>query len=493
MKLLKYIIAGAIALSTFSCTEDVFDVSSNSTIPNEEVYKSYDMVEASLLGAYATLSAYSFGGLYDPIISDLMSEDIKLVEGSANYNRFVYTYQMDLLPSYSDVEYPWQVGYATVYGVNNIIVNASKIEDAEERAIDLLVAESKAMRAYCLLQMAHMYCDAYSQDVNGQGLMLPLTPAGLQDGDLSRSTMEETYARIESDLLAAEDSYLVDSIESIDRARLNVRAVQALLARTYLDMERWEEARDYAEKSLEGIELVSTYSKVDEALYGYGFSVMNLETIFGFAYTEETNNIYMTIPSFYYPIYGYSSIRASDAFYAQFEQSDERYNYFVTQDPDEVDDENIIDAENVMIIKFGHNGSVGNAQAIQIRGSEMYLIIAESEAHLGNTDESRIALQKIQANAYNSTNYAKSENSGDDLIDEILLERRKELFGEGFRLSDIKRNQQTVVRDPMDHWAAFTYTPGDENYYKFVLPIPQSEFDSNIEISSLDQNPGYWE
>ena len=50
------------------------------------------------------------------------------------------------------------------------------------------------------------------------------------------------------------------------------------------------------------------------------------------------------------------------------------------------------------------------------------------------------------------------------LIDTILVERRKELWGEGFSLSDIIRTQQPVVRKP--------YTDGAGNPIKVTVTTP---------------------
>ena len=46
------------------------------------------------------------------------------------------------------------------------------------------------------------------------------------------------------------------------------------------------------------------------------------------------------------------------------------------------------------------------------------------------------------ANVYNGS---LAQNA---VVDAVLIERRKELFGEGFSLSDIIRTQGTVVRKP---------------------------------------------
>ncbi|HIY75450.1 MAG TPA: RagB/SusD family nutrient uptake outer membrane protein, partial [Candidatus Sphingobacterium stercorigallinarum] len=80
---------------------------------------------------------------------------------------------------------------------------------------------------------------------------------------------------------------------------------------------------------------------------------------------------------------------------------------------------------------------------VYMRSAEMYLIEAESYARNGENEKAIAVLNELR-----SARNAKLFNAagGERLLDEILLERRKELWGEGFSLSDILRTQQSVER-----------------------------------------------
>jgi hypothetical protein len=70
------------------------------------------------------------------------------------------------------------------------------------------------------------------------------------------------------------------------------------------------------------------------------------------------------------------------------------------------------------------------------------------------------------------------------LVQEILIERRKELFGEGHRYYDILRTKQTLNRSAsVSHWSKLVIASGDK---RFALPIPQAEIDANPNVI---QNP----
>ena len=88
------------------------------------------------------------------------------------------------------------------------------------------------------------------------------------------------------------------------------------------------------------------------------------------------------------------------------------------------------------------------ADILLMRTSEMYLIKMEAAAHLsGKESEAQTMLQEFRQHRMKSGYTAAPVTAtGDDLLAEIWLERRKELWGEGFSLTDIIRTQQSVSR-----------------------------------------------
>ena len=321
-----------------------------------------------------------------------------------------------------------------------------------------------------MLKLVEVFAPAYAEDPEAPGILMVTSPMEYDAPDVGRTPVKDIYAQIVSDLLYAEDILGTDN----EPGFFGKRAAQALLARAYLDMQDWENARDKAKLAYEGMELMS----VNDMLGGFYRS--NSETIFSLAYTPEDNNIYLSIPSFYWPVNGYSSIRANDKFVELYADNDFR-SYLFTKVPS-------IDPDNYLILKFQHNQSVGNAERISIRASEMYLIEAECEAELGNDKNAQDALFAIQKRSIPGV--GRPTETGEELINKILLERRKELFGEGFRWNDIKRRNLPLVREG-DHWVKLDIQPGSDDYYRLTFPIPQRELDANKALTESDQNKGY--
>jgi len=129
------------------------------------------------------------------------------------------------------------------------------------------------------------------------------------------------------------------------------------------------------------------------------------------------------------------------------------------------------------------------------RISEMYLIAAEAEANIAGQEtkgsDMLNALRTVRIKGWSKTDY-----TGTALKSEIRNERVRELFGEGFRLNDLKRWHMGFTRSagqnpdmlmPGDKYVSLTM-PADSPL--FVWPIPTSEISANPQMAD-EQNPGY--
>jgi hypothetical protein len=123
-----------------------------------------------------------------------------------------------------------------------------------------------------------------------------------------------------------------------------------------------------------------------------------------------------------------------------------------------------------------------------IRLSEVYLIAAEAAFHTGNDDKALLYLNAVATER--DPAFAGYTSAGNALLQDILLERRKELAFEGHRYWDLARYNMNVVRiDLADNYTGVPITIAANNFRR-VLPIPQAELDANPNIRG-QQNPGY--
>ena len=137
-----------------------------------------------------------------------------------------------------------------------------------------------------------------------------------------------------------------------------------------------------------------------------------------------------------------------------------------------------------------------------MRVEEMYLIAAEAECRLGEEPaaiEDLMALMSKRDAGYTCTKTGTALGATTDewtgsLLEEILIQRRIELWGEAGRVYDIRRLKQGFKRTADMGWPSSALLSGrptdDPENYMWVLTIPQSEFDGNENMTlENDQNP----
>src|SRR5690606_17295813 len=85
---------------------------------------------------------------------------------------------------------------------------------------------------------------------------------------------------------------------------------------------------------------------------------------------------------------------------------------------------------------------------IYMRVDELYLLNAEANAHLGQEAKAIASLKALLAQRFkNAADYAYINTlSGKQLLEEIYLQTRIELWGEGKSYLAMKRNKATVTR-----------------------------------------------
>ncbi len=121
-----------------------------------------------------------------------------------------------------------------------------------------------------------------------------------------------------------------------------------------------------------------------------------------------------------------------------------------------------------------------------MRVAEMYLIEAEALYKLGKEADSKTVLSTLVK--ARDTSFTTFTTTGDAYYQQILLNRRLELWGEGFRFYDLKRLNQKLDRTGANHNTTvlqnvYTIEASD---LRWQWVIPQAEINSN---PLLKQNP----
>jgi hypothetical protein len=489
---LKIYLPLLLIVATIGCKKDYLETKPSNAVPEEVIFATTDAVASAMDGVYKALYPYAangttghdnFGQKAVDLASDLMGNDMVVHQQGYNWFNRDYQYTEWQLPDATNrrPDIVWYYYYDIIKQVNKILVN---LETATGPAADKesLKGQGLGLRAWAYYNLINLFQQTYKGNETKPGVPLYAGPA--LDG-APRGTVQDVYTQIITDLTEAET--LLTGKVMPTKAMMSVHTVQGLRARTALVMEDWATAATYANKARQG------YSLMSAAQYQAGFSdITNPEWIWGSDISADQATIYA---SFYSHIdvatQGYAALggqkKITKALYDQIPAGDVRKTVFRTPG---TGTSSLPDYNQT---KF-HVPTPGSwaADYIYMRAGEMYLIEAEALARQGQEAPARNVLE-TEVKARNAA-YSAASFSGAALLNEILLQRRIELWGEGFSLIDIKRLKTGLNRPtgPGNHGApnydpaVYTLPDGDP---KFIMKLPKRELDNNANMTAADQNP----
>ncbi|MDR2563084.1 MAG: RagB/SusD family nutrient uptake outer membrane protein [Prevotellaceae bacterium] len=499
MKTNVYIIAFLTAFLFSECSYDSLFQDPATSLTDETILETKETANTVLMGAYAWTGDYRYLTIGE-ISLDVMGNDIKMTDGAhgfSTYNWLMFAYNYVQYPRIVDgwwsayATYLWTYAYKAIDQCNLIITNADKLPAGCED----IVAQAYGIRGYNYLNLYHLFCASYTHaGPNGQGLFLRLTPGSAEGNDVVRSPLGVSMQRIIDDF-----TYAYEHCTQTSNYFINSQNAALLLARTYLDMGDYDNAQHYAEIACTVFDGSNLMSK-DE--YQSGFNTANSEWLWGFNFVSETSNIYASIPSFYHAatfkdessvfgtsgygsqttydyveansvdwMKGYSTVRVTWSFANMFGANDCRalFPFYIA------------DNDGLFTSKYSSKGSLGIADYPMCRMAEAYLIEAECLARSGDPDALTV-LNALQIKREGTVSTSIS-------VDEVWNERRRELYGEGFALPDIKRLQKPLTRVGAEHWSEVKNLPA--NSPRMMFPIPDDELNYNKNATAADQNE-YW-
>jgi len=408
-------------------------------------------------------------------------------------NWYYFDYQNDNRePTYRRVRFTWYYFYELINQVNVLIDGTQKSTTISTDDKNALIAEARTLRAFFYFELAREFQFTYLKNPNAPGVPVYTMPATDTTVGHPRGTLQQTYDQINSDIAFAVQ-HLGTSRSQKDQVILNV--AWGIAARVYLEQGRWADAEAAAVKAIDGFAL-------DPSGYHNNYNgLTSPEVIWGLPQTTSNGgqSLYYGTPSSFFDQLGagYDAFWMSIDLVSQFSPTDVRFTFFQTGgDPTAPD--------YVATNKFGKpsgtayqllNGDEVELNTIDfnesmnlMRVGEMYLIQAEALARQNKETEAQDVLFELQKNR-DAALTASAGNTGQALIDEILLERRKELYGEmGVDWLDAKRLQLPIDRTNSNHAPALAYViPANDP--RFNLKIPQAEIQANKNMSAADQNP----
>ncbi len=437
-----------------------------------------------------------------------------------NGNRGMLFSSASLTPGDGDVTSIFQNMY---YAINNCnffipgaeaIVEKGELLDQDLEVIKYNIGEAKFARAYYYWYLLDHYCPTYTSSNAstpdlGMPIVLTYDPTADRSKYPGRSTLQSLVDQIKKDLSESytaikyyEDNVSMENVVPC-ATHVNSYAVQALEARLALITGDYATALGKAESVIasqkfplcEGDDYAAVWTD-DEGTelifvpFGNKTEVSSVPATGSAWLTNDDENTSDFIPV--------------PEVFTSYTSGDIRRSCFLTVYDFEFEGTT---ATGLAFCKFPGNSifNQGNENPLKnkpkpFRTSELYLIAAEAAAATNQPTVANDYLRELRAAripGYNGSDY-----TGDALVSQIRNERAKELIGEGFRMSDLRRwgvgftrtcNYTTIGLPAtlnsfiQPNSLNITYTP---DYYMYVWPIPQAEMDVNPQLTG-HQNKDY--
>ena len=420
----------------------------------------------------------------------------------------------NLLAGDGDVLSLWSTCYGRIASVNYFLSKAEPLlentEDADDRLdIERYIGEAHFTRAFYYIALFDRFCQVYSSDKGetpalGVPITLEYNPTADRSKYPGRSTMNESVKLINDELKLALTA--MQTYEASDKKHVAPMSpyicsytVMALQARFALMIGDYPTAISKAESVINS--KVYTLANTDNYIDMW-VDDESSEIIFRpFASSSEQPNLNATGTA-WISIYDDRAdyIPGFEAL-AMYEDGDVRFDAFfnirgLTVDGAEYPCYNFNKFPGNPALKTSTANNLMNMPK-PFRLSEQYLILAEAAAMNNQPDKANAALNTLRANRI--IDWEDANYSGQVLIQQVRDERTKELIGEGFRITDLRRWKQGFKRsyDYPAAWGldAILVTAGLSVQYsaddhRYTWPIPSDEIQVNPQLKG-QQNPGY--
>uniref|UniRef100_UPI003217AA23 RagB/SusD family nutrient uptake outer membrane protein n=1 Tax=uncultured Draconibacterium sp. TaxID=1573823 RepID=UPI003217AA23 len=491
------IILFTILLALLTGCDDILDKTPYTSVPDFEMFSDIEGAQGALNGIYNSMTSYDYYGRLIYAYEGCKGPDF-FVEDTGNRFQLENGYrETSVSGGYASAA--WDQIYSTIFLCNNLLANVTLIEGNQDEAMRIK-GETLAIRglAYFDLLRLFAYPPIYScpggaqyNDKYKMGVPLILSQEeainALTEPPV-RTDAETCYDQVVTDFKDAATNLANSSAAD---GRVSLQAVNALLARVYLYLGNWSGVITAAEAATSGGSMLD----YDDYKTNY-FKAYNSENIWELDYSLADNlgsnslNHLTRNPTIDIPGDPNDGKIADDAIgYAGYGA-----NVYIREVlraiPEDVRTYLICDNElgpETGIRKYIGDGGHSIHNITIVRLPEVYLTLAEAYAEQGS--DLTKAADYLNMVYEKRTNITYTGTTKEQIIQDVLLERRKELVLEGHTYWDHFRRAIPFDREAEGNVGS-EVAHIDFTLPQVVYPIPQNEMESNPNIRG-QQNPGY--
>lgn len=475
-----------------SCKQEFLETKPTDATSTADAFGTTKNAWAAVNGMHRFMWAQTFGqqsqgGYAGQMLKiDIYGDDVVFPNVSNGWLRNEYQWLSQANPTHYANLFHYGYFYSLIGNANMIVENIDKAV-GEQKDRDAIKAEALTYRAFAYFNLVQTFGKRYvaGQPNTNLGVPLVLTPSTTP---IPRNTVAEVYAQIDKDLDEAIALFASSGFTRNAKSHFDGKVAQGIKARVALTKQDWATAATAAKAARTG------YALMNQADYVKGFNNYdNNEWMWGSRMIQAETNYFYSF--FAYMAYNFNAgvIRTTpkvifSKLYDEISDTDIRKTLF---DPTGKAFEKPTSAHQLfpyMHKKFRTNDVASSVGDIPyMRAAEMYLIEAEALAAQGKDAEAAEVLHSMVVTRDPAA--VKSTKTGAELMNEIRIQRRIELWGEGFRYFDIKRTGAGLNRTGGNHNA--TYASGameigpDDNRWQMAIPDAEIRRTNGIVV----QNP----
>lgn len=517
MKINKYILGLGLLLSLSSCS-DLLETNPTDRVSGSVLFSDAKNAEVAINGIYRAtyVSGWTAGNTHQNfgiksslLCADLMADD--MLQDQQGNGWFYFDYRFNSRARLDKNWRPyaeWNFHYTLISNANYIIAEEGKIPGDQVLANNV-VAQAYAVRAYAYFMLAQQFARTYAGNLNAPCVPIYTDPTTAASVGKPRASVKEVYDLIRDDLGMSISLFTASPMAQKDKSNIDLYVAQGLLARVSLVTNEWQKASDAAAAAM----AKPSVAVMNKTQLTAGFNDVTAQSVmWGTKIISDQATIFASFFSHMDASdagkYGASSRKCvSSWLYDQISANDYRKAWFNGKLASNAE-VGVNMSYNQFKFRF-KNISTSEGDYTYMRYEEMLLIKAEADARLGASSAAVATLKTLMgaripaADMANYNMYVDGLSTAADhtygttgvnvtVLDEVILQRRIELWGETGRLFDIIRLKKGFARDfantnHSDLIPAIIKT-ADSKDYNFM--IPQSEFDGNPNMdANLDQNP----
>ena len=480
-KILTFSILSAVAFNFTACKDDFLKTEPTAVVSNApaDVRLNGLYLMTYQTGTGGTSGHTDFGQKNVDICTDMLCGDMALL--ATNYRQYqdIANLKATQQPSNNYNYIPWRYYYRMIYETNKSIAELASPKNNSEK---YTLAQFRALRGYAYFYLMQIFTTKYEPDSKTNSIPLYTTADIVSKPRVKQS---EVYAQIVSDL-----EFAVANLEGFTRSKkgmIDKYVAKGLLAYTYAAMGNNQKVAELAQDIINnsGYPLTTLEQTVYDAQTKKGGGFNDIETkswMWGVDLITENS---FDLISWWgmIDIYSYSYAMAGDGkamdnkLYAKIRENDIRKKQF---------NKDLLPANKF----FAPDRVIGGQRKIStdyvyMRVDEFYLLAAEALAKLGQDAQAKTIYKKLltlrypEATAATDVAYVDALTNA-QLQDDIYLNTRIELWGEGKSYFAMKRNHKTIERGS-------NHVEEKNESFKYDNPrltfaIPENETINNLDL-----------